>query len=209
MDPDHPINPTDSMSEREKIVKLREILAEIFDPNFSTLGHGTSPEIAQKILADGLQTRDRLLDSTAVPLLDSKKTYQDQPDEYFKKLLNWGHRDYKAIVVVMIPNPKEETAGGRRYFDSVFEELPPNKQISVGISGADRCYSIPPRFIKGYVDINNLEFVRNDKFNPPEQLETKKLTTSNDSETLGAPNNSNGGEKNIPTPPTTDSNEIW
>ncbi|MCK9393229.1 MAG: hypothetical protein WCX30_01705 [Candidatus Paceibacterota bacterium] len=184
----------------EKISKLRENLKEIYSFEFSTFGHGTSEECAKKILENGLETKNSNLDETIISLFDSSLPYDKQSDEVFKNILNWKHRDYKYIVTVMIPNPKKDEQGGRNYFNSVFEELPEDKKVDVGIQGADREYVIPPHFIKGYIDANSLEFIENEKYNPLVGVEMKEIEQV-------VPHESNIDNIEIPKP--AGSEDVW
>jgi hypothetical protein len=58
-------------------------------------------------------------------------------------------------------------------FNSVFEELPAERKVSVGVQSADRLYYISPKFIQGYVNLDELEFIENPAFDPPSQLKIK------------------------------------
>lgn len=151
------------LSATEKIAKLKEALNPIFEKGFSTVGHGTSIEVANRILEDGLYARGNQLDLTTIPLFSQTegKTYADQIDGAIDTMLHWPHRGYEAIVIVMIPNPQEDEVGGGRYFNSVFDELPEEKAIRIGVQGADRQYVIPSRFIRGYVNTVTGEFIEN------------------------------------------------
>jgi hypothetical protein len=150
-------------SEQEKIQILRENLRvlDVLD-QYSVLFHGTEASVVDKIFQEGLKYEYPALQATAAPLFDSRFSYQDQSDEGFAKILNWPHRGHKAIVVLAIPNVPEGESGGFSYFNSVFEE---NK------NGA---YVIPPEFIKGYIDVNNLKFVANPKYDPEKKVIVKK-----------------------------------
>lgn len=126
---------------------LRSELKEVFNPSFSTLGHGTRLEKAQEILHQGLRAKHPELASTTIPLFDSSKPYEDQVPQVVEQILHWPHLDEKAVVVVMIPNPQEGEQGGSKYFNSVFQELlEPD-------TGYNEHYFIPPSYIRGYVDV--------------------------------------------------------
>lgn len=150
------------LSEQEKIQILRENL-KVLDvlEQYSVLFHGTEASVVDKIFQEGLKYKYPKLQATTSPLFDSKFSYHDQPDECFEKILNWPHHGHKAIVVLAIPNVPEGESGGFSYFNSVFEE---NK------NGA---YMVPPEFIKGYIDVNNLKFVANPKYDPGKKVKLR------------------------------------
>lgn len=111
----------------EQMMVLKHELRDTFDPEFSTFGHGTAIEAADKILEEGLRVYGRMqprLDQSAVPLYDSSKSFDEQSDGALQAMFNWPHRirGSGAVVVSMVPNAPEGTVGGRRYFDAVFEE---------------------------------------------------------------------------------------
>ncbi len=138
--------------------RLEEQLREVYSPDFSTLGHGTIPEVAEEIMLTGLRYKDPDLSLTAVPLYDAKIPYDEQSGEVVQKITHWPHKDRKGVVILMIPNPAEDQQGGNAYFNSVFEERP--------IEGRSDRYIIDPKYIKGYVDVEAGKFVPNPNFNP-------------------------------------------
>jgi len=158
------------MSEGDIEIKKSEItpttdnfkseLKPIFDPLFSTLGHGTRTDAAKQAMEDGLKAKTPDLFSTTIPLFDATKTYEEQVDQVINTLTHWPHLDSKAIVVVMIPNPEEGEQGGSTYFNSVFEELPG------GNTEHEERFVVPGKYIKGYVDIEKKEFIPNPNFDP-------------------------------------------
>ena len=141
-------------NEKNKIEILKQNLKEIFGyPKYSTLGHGTNKDQAEKILQNGLESATDELSETVIPL--------DEKEETFKTILNWPHRNYKSIVIVMIPNPNQNQ-GGLSYFNNVFDELPENKKVdSIAGREFDKQFFISPKFIKGYINVENLSFVNN------------------------------------------------
>jgi len=146
--------------ESAKLSDLRSELKEVFNPSFSTLGHGTRVEAAQEILQQGLRAKQPDLYSTTVPLFDGSKPYEEQVTQVVEQISHWPHLDAKAVVVVMIPNPQEGEQGGSRYFNSVFQELPEPD------TGHNTRYLIPPSYIRGYVDVETQKFIPNPKFRP-------------------------------------------
>ena len=143
--------------------KLERLLEKIHLPGFSASGHGTSEHVVNKILEEGLEARSQELSSTARSLSDP--SLLEEP---------WPHRNYRRIVIIQIPNPREGQQGGLTFFNNVFEELPAERQTKIGVQGADRSYVIPPKFIQGYINLDTLEFIENPKFSPPTQLEDKR-----------------------------------
>jgi len=152
----------------EKIKILKENLKEIFDiSKYSTFGHGTGKIQAENILKNGLESADNELCGTACVL--------DNTDESLNKILNWPHRNYKHIVVIMVPNAPTGM-GGYSYFDNVFEKLPENRISDPGAGRECRKeYYIKPQFIKGYINVNSLNFVKNKLYNPEEKVTIKKI----------------------------------
>jgi hypothetical protein len=141
--------------------KLLSELAAIYNPQFSTLGHGTNPQLSEKILRKGLTSEQPDLFSTTYPLFDTEVPYEEQSDKLLNLLTHWPHHDAKAIAIVMIPNPdKDASIKGRAYFNSVFEELPDNER------GLHANYVIPFPFIRGVVDVERLKFIENPNFHP-------------------------------------------
>ncbi|OGH13578.1 MAG: hypothetical protein A3H50_00180 [Candidatus Levybacteria bacterium RIFCSPLOWO2_02_FULL_37_10] len=65
---------------------LKSELREIFNPSFSTLGHGTRVEAAQEILQQGLRAKQPDLYSTTVPLFDGSKPYEEQITQVVEQL---------------------------------------------------------------------------------------------------------------------------
>jgi hypothetical protein len=109
-------------------IKLLDELKKIYNPEFSTLGHGAI-KFNDSILKKGLSTAQPDLLSTALPLFDNKKPFEEQADELLNLLTHWPHLDAKNIVIVMIPNPDEDSpVKGRGYFNAVLEELPDNEK---------------------------------------------------------------------------------
>lgn len=181
---------------------LKTELAEIHDPKFSTLGHGTrSPDVAERILKEGLTTQAPDLLSTSVPLIDNSKTWEEQADGVINQIKNWPHLKAGAVIIVMIPNPDEGEVGGKRYFDSVFQELPDEDKSLYAH------YYIPRSYIKGYVDVDKGKFIKNPNFNPEKpQLKSKNSIQGKNKSIL-----SSNIPSNIPivTTPETEVENIW
>ncbi len=162
--------------EKDKIICLKHILKELYEPSkYSLFAHGTSVETAKKIIKTGLEARNNDLPETVKTLFDSNKSFEKQPDEYFKQFLHWPHRNYKGIVLIALPNPAQNDVGGLRYFNNVFEELPQEKIVDLGIQGFDKRYVIPTRFIKGYIDIEKLKLVKNETYDSNAKIKITEL----------------------------------
>lgn len=185
----------ENVSEQEKILILKNNLKEIFAlPKFSTLGHGTTKENAEKILKVGLESANGALDETSISLDDST-------DESFSKILHWPHHDYKVIVIIMIPNPDKGQFGGFHYFDSVFEELPEDRKMDLMVGREFRKeYFIPPQFIKGYIDVNSLKLVPNNLYDPELKVKIKEIP-------LKIPGSSPEAKERVMTQPDIDLNK--
>ena len=155
-------------SEIEKIQILKENLKEIFDlSKYSTFGHGTNKVQAEKILKTGLESATDSLDETTLVLDDTKGSLD--------RILDWPHRNYKYIVIVMVPNAPTGM-GGFRYFDSVFDELPENRKSDIGAGREFRKeYYIQPQFIKGYIDVDSLSLIKNELYDPEAKVDVKEV----------------------------------
>ncbi|MBI4157767.1 GNAT family N-acetyltransferase [Candidatus Woesebacteria bacterium] len=138
---------------------LKLEIKEVFDPLFSFLGHGTRIEKAEEISRDGLRAKQPDLGTTAIPIFDFSKTYDEQADGVVRQLLNWPHLMSKAVIIIAIPNPTQEEKGGFRYYNSIFKEVEKD-------TGYNSPYLIPPGYIRGYVDVDRQIFVPNPNFNP-------------------------------------------
>ncbi len=153
---------------KSKIKILKENLREIFDiSKYSTFGHGTGKIQAENILKNGLESANNAFDETARAI--------DNTDESLNKILNWPHRNYKHIVVIMVPNAPTGM-GGYSYFDDVFEKLPENRISDPG-AGREfkKEYYIQPQFIKGYIDVDSLSFIKNNLYDPEAKVNIKEI----------------------------------
>ncbi len=173
---------------------LRTNLEEIFKANVDTYGHGTRVETAEEIIGEGLRSRTPDLTSTALVLFDHGKTFEEQIDGVMKKIENWPHLELRAIVIIMLPRiekastePIEPKSGviqirGQDIRTApFFRKIPGEHDASYGLP-----YILPPNYIKGFIDVEKNEFIKNPLFNPtpPEpivnqvgdQLKPKTLT---------------------------------
>lgn len=139
---------------------MREALSATYDPKYSAVGHGSWVETAKESLKTGMQAKVNHLGTTAIPLFDYSKTYEEQIDDVIQTLTHWPHYNLPAVVIIMIPNPEEGEPGGQRYFDSYFEELP-------GVdTGYNNRFVIPAQYVIGYVDVEQKVFIENPDFKP-------------------------------------------
>lgn len=163
--------------EDKKIQKLGNELKNLDLKNYSIVGHGTSnPEIAQNIVKTGLRYSEPNLNRQTIPLFDSTIPIEKQTNN-LKTILNWGHKNSKAIVVIGIPNPPDDQAAGLLYFQSVWDEIPEDKLTDLYGNPTSKNsfkYIIKPHYIMGYIDANTASFYPNPKFNPPPIERTDK-----------------------------------
>lgn len=150
---------------------LKAEIKTILDPKFSTLGHGTRLEAAKKILEDGLRAKFPDLGTTTVSLLDSSKPINEQVNQAVETILNLKHLNSKAVVLIQIPNPPEDSLGGLKYFNSVFKELDEPE------TSYENRWVIPSAYLIGYVDVAAQKFILNPLFDP-KPLPTVKLDPS-------------------------------
>lgn len=158
----------------DKIKSLGQQLKHLDQQKYSILGHGTTKQTAENILKTGLRYSDPNLDRQTIPLFDSESPIQNQTNN-LNSILNWKHKNSKAIVLIGIPNPKEDERGGEQHFQSVWDEIPKEKLTDFHGNPTDKNsfkYIIKPEYIMGYVDANNATFHTNPNFNPP-PLNTK------------------------------------
>jgi hypothetical protein len=149
-------------SSRESIDKLRGELKDIFDPDFSMLGHGAWVENAKETFTNGLLLKQPDLQTTTYALFENSKSFPEQPDEYFDRILNWPHERLPAIVVLMIPNkPTDVKVGISSYVNSTIQELPPEESDEYGVK-----YIVPKEYVRGYIDVEARKFVENPSFKP-------------------------------------------
>lgn len=104
--------------------------------------HGTKPEIAEKIIDEGLAYKSPQIQSTAINM--------DLENPQYSMLLNWPHQSYKGLVVALIP---KESFG--KFWVKNGE----------GVKGASAYnYTIHSEFLLGMIDIEKKSFIKNEKF---------------------------------------------
>ncbi len=161
--------------QENKIKKLGDQLKNLDLQKYSVLGHGTpNVNTAKNIMKTGLRYSDPDLDRQAVPLFDSKVPIQDQP-ENLNLILNWTHRNSRAVVIIAIPNPVERKGSPSHYFQAVWDQIPDDELTDFyGRPSPLNTfkYIIKPEYIAGYVDADTATFHPNPKFKPS-QPQTK------------------------------------
>ena len=115
--------------------------------------HGTNPEICQRICETGLQYKLPSLSGTAVQQSMAYEQH-DMHYENYESLLNWGHKEYKGLVILAIPYECYYKEGLWNHFQ---------KTDSSAYGGQD--YRIDPDFVVGYIDVENKKIVINPKYN--------------------------------------------
>lgn len=125
---------------------VRDIEMRLADSGDVTIwGHGTSREIAERILEEGIEASPSYsLTEIALPITRADTPLQQQGESLVTSCLQWPHRDSKAVVLLSVPHAL------RRH------------QIVESIErGGQERHHIPPRFIVGYIDAVDCIFVPN------------------------------------------------
>lgn len=151
----------DTQNETESVQELRALqqeLAPVFDLQHVAFGHGTDMRNASAILSEGLRAATPLLQSTAIPLEDTPKG--------MKTILHWPHHAHNAVIVISVPidAPKDAELFDVRDTANTYE------------SG----YVLPPRLIRGYIDVEQKKFVSNPAFeeNPIIRTRSSEATSA-------------------------------
>ena len=155
--------------DEDKIKKLGDELKDLDLQKYSVLGHGTTnSETAKNIVKTGLRYSDPNLDRQAIPLFDSSSPIPSQT-ENLNTILNWGHKNSRAVVLIAIPNAEEGQRGGSFHFNSVWQQIPDDKLTDFYDRPSPKHtakYIIKPEYIAGYVDADTATFHPNPNFNP-------------------------------------------
>lgn len=115
--------------------------------------HGTSEGVCPLICESGLQYKSSSINATAVK---QKMAYGQREMKYdnYESLLNWGHKNYKGLVIVAIP------------YECFYKEGLWNKyQDTNTFAYGGQDYRIDPDFIAGYIDVTEKKVVLNPKYN--------------------------------------------
>lgn len=127
--------------------------------------HGTHPEVCSSICDNGLRNTGPSLPSTAV----SQNMAYGQNDMHYddyEGLLNWGHKNYKGLVIVAVPYECY-------YKEGLWNHFRDSEYVGYGAQN----YKIDPDFIVGYIDVNNKKIVLNPKYNRQHNYEGYKVDT--------------------------------
>lgn len=114
--------------------------------------HGTSPSLCPSICENGLMYLQPSLDSTMV-LQSMNYGQEDMHYKDYESLLNWGHKNYKGLVLVAIPYECF-------YKEGLWNHFQDTHGSSYGIPD----YKVDPDFILGYVDVTSKELIENPKY---------------------------------------------
>lgn len=139
---------------QEFINKFENILS-ILDKQHTILAlHGTHLDVCPQICDEGLQNLSPTIDSTAVRkdlnMGDGNVHYKN-----YEELLNWGHKNYKGLVMVAIPY-------GCFYKEGLWEHY---QETDRRFHSLVQNYRIPADFIVGFIDVINKNIVINPKYN--------------------------------------------
>lgn len=115
--------------------------------------HGTSEEVCPMICEKGLQYKSPSLNSTAVQQGMAYGQHEMHYDNY-ESLLNWGHKNYKGLVILAIPYECY-------YKEGLWNKFQDTNSSAYG--GQD--YRIDPDFVAGYIDVTHKQIVLNPKYN--------------------------------------------
>lgn len=127
-----------------------ELLKRMDNANVAVALHGTSAEVAPKIMNEGLKYNSPELLSTAI-IQDMPFGNPDFRVTNFETLLNWPHREYKHLVMLGIPYECFYKSGLWKHNEKA--------QSSYELS-----YQLPPEFVLGYIDVDNKTIVMNPKY---------------------------------------------
>ena len=137
---------------REFIKQFNSIMTELDKQETIVAIHGTQPEVAKKICESGLQYKLPSINGTAVTQTmnygEDDINYQD-----YEGLLNWGHKNYKGLVLVAIPYECY-------YKEPLWNHFQDAKMGAYGVAD----YRIDPDFIYGYIDVNDKKIHLNPKY---------------------------------------------
>lgn len=119
--------------------------------------HGTSINVCPEICETGLQYKSPSLESTAV-CQHMAYGQRDMHYQNYESLLNWGHKNYKGLVIIAVPYECYYKEGLWNHFRDTFQDT------EVSVSGIQD-YKIDSDFIVGYLDIEGKNIVMNPKYN--------------------------------------------
>ena len=130
---------------------------ELLNPQWSNMGHGTSPESAEVILKEGI----RLNPNYGIPEIFH---WPDNPsmESLQQEFNNWPHKNSKAIIVVSVHTEKYS------FEDTILDEINDERK-------GKRAY-VDPKYIRGYYDVDRQQFVDNNVWDQnPTFLKKKRV----------------------------------
>ena len=135
------------------ISKFDQLITDLDRQETIVAIHGTMEDACPMICEQGLQYKSPSLSSTAV---QQHMAYGQHEMHYgnYESLLNWGHKNYKGLVILAIP------------YECYYKEGLWNKFQDTDSSmygGQD--YKIDPDFVAGYIDVTQKQIVINPKYN--------------------------------------------
>jgi len=140
--------------------RLWKDLGQVFDKDFRTGTHGTSVKNAKSILDEGLYSGrpDYAFTITGLKHVHIMGRCRCEKDIY-NRYLDHVSPTYWAVVVIMIP---------RELNQSPWRTAKP-KKCEMGERGhkgrvVSLNHLLPAKYIRGYIDVKNREFVPNPKF---------------------------------------------
>lgn len=112
--------------------------------------HGTTPEIIDDILKDGLRYGNPQILSTSI----IKETADQQPEYViYSELLNWPHKGHKGLVLLGIPL---ECMG------IIYENGEGSQPL--WMENSDGKYTINPEFIIGHINVDKKRIIYNPQY---------------------------------------------
>ena len=135
------------------ISKFDQLITELDRQETIVAIHGTREEVCPMICEKGLQYRSPSLSSTAV-LQDMAWGQNEMHYDNYESLLNWGHKNYKGLVILAIPYECY-------YKEGLWNKFQDTNSSAYG--GQD--YRIDPDFVVGYIDVTQKKIVLNPKYN--------------------------------------------
>ncbi len=135
----------------EFIKEWNDLLIDLDKQHTIVSLHGTPNINGPSICETGLNYKASTLSATAV---SQTMPYGDDNFDFphFESLLNWGHHQFKCLVIIAVP------------YECYYKEGLWTIKNSNN-SGYDYNHTIDPDFIVGYIDVENKKIVRNPKYN--------------------------------------------
>ena len=137
----------------EFISKFDRLITDLDRQETIVAIHGTREEVCPMICEKGLQYKTPSLSSTAVQQSMAYGQHEMHYDNY-ESLLNWGHKNYKGLVILAIPYECY-------YKEGLWNKFQDTNSSAYG--GQD--YKIDPDFVVGYIDVTQKQIIINPKYN--------------------------------------------